>query len=250
MGYSITQIASHCHGNNNNNNNMGGGDGGRLAFQREKDEDRTVVLGGLRLSETVVKRMKDLPESAVKHSSECTSSSISAGGIQRADNKVPKHPGVEEELYRRYEKENAVTEGKMFKVTRGEKLVIDEYLKEEFSKEQVTTNEEWQKVEQLAKHLEKKEAELERLDAFYKEQLAVIEKKKADHFKLTSAQFNEAAMKAHITKRNCEPICRNLQSQILRCYQQNPQLTLNCSFLAKEYRQCINTAQKTGFNHG
>jgi len=44
--------------------------------------------------------------------------------------------------------------------------------------------------------------------------------------------------------RNVEPVCSNLQSQILNCYRENREQTLQCSDLAKEYMQCINAAKK------
>ncbi|GCC35568.1 hypothetical protein chiPu_0014053 [Chiloscyllium punctatum] len=74
-----------------------------------------------------------------------------------------------------------------------------------------------------------------------------------DYYQLASAQFNEAAAIAEVRvkSRNYEPLCANLQSQILNCYQENPQLTLKCSGFAKEYRHCIREAQKMLLvNHG
>lgn len=44
--------------------------------------------------------------------------------------------------------------------------------------------------------------------------------------------------------RNVEPVCSNLQAQILNCYRENREQTLQCSDLAKEYMQCINAAKK------
>ncbi|MGH0121971.1 UNVERIFIED_CONTAM: hypothetical protein FKN15_077452 [Acipenser sinensis] len=49
-------------------------------------------------------------------------------------------------------------------------------------------------------------------------------------------------------KRNVEPVCSNLQSEILRCYREHQHETLNCSDLAREYKQCINAAKKVSFN--
>ncbi|KAL8222463.1 UNVERIFIED_CONTAM: MICOS complex subunit Mic19 [Gekko kuhli] len=42
------------------------------------------------------------------------------------------------------------------------------------------------------------------------------------------------------------PVCADLQSKILQCYQQNSQQTLSCSALASEYFKCVNHAKQVG----
>ncbi|XP_042563782.1 MICOS complex subunit mic25a [Clupea harengus] len=104
-----------------------------------------------------------------------------------------------------------------------------------------------------AKQLNKKEAELQQLSAFYKEQLLLLEKKNMDFYQQAADQYNQAADKAeaHIQPRHVLPICPGLQSQVLNCYKENQHQTLLCSSLAKEYMNCINTAKKnTMVNHG
>uniref|UniRef100_A0A8C8CSF0 Uncharacterized protein n=1 Tax=Oncorhynchus tshawytscha TaxID=74940 RepID=A0A8C8CSF0_ONCTS len=105
----------------------------------------------------------------------------------------------------------------------------------------------------LAKQLERKEAELQHLAAFYKEQLHILEKKNLDYYQQTSEQYNEAADKAeaHIKPRPAVSICPELQAQVLHCYKENQQQTLHCSTVAKEYMDCIQAAKKTLLiNHG
>uniref|UniRef100_A0A8K9VFX8 CHCH domain-containing protein n=1 Tax=Oncorhynchus mykiss TaxID=8022 RepID=A0A8K9VFX8_ONCMY len=104
-----------------------------------------------------------------------------------------------------------------------------------------------------AKQLEKKEAELKALDAFFKEQLAQLEKRNLDRYKQTEKQFHDQATKSEalVKARNTEPVCINLQSQILNCYKENREQTLQCSDLAKTYMQCIDAAKKNLLvNHG
>ncbi|XP_041713671.1 MICOS complex subunit mic25a-like [Coregonus clupeaformis] len=104
-----------------------------------------------------------------------------------------------------------------------------------------------------AKQLEKKEAELKALDTFFKEQLVQLEKRNLDRYKQTEKQFQDQATKceALVKARNTEPVCINLQSQILNCYKENREQTLQCSDLAKTYMQCIDTAKKNLLvNHG
>ncbi|KAJ6666348.1 hypothetical protein lerEdw1_000621, partial [Lerista edwardsae] len=40
------------------------------------------------------------------------------------------------------------------------------------------------------------------------------------------------------------PLCTDLQSKILQCYQQNSQQTLSCSALASEYMKCVGHAKQ------
>lgn len=44
--------------------------------------------------------------------------------------------------------------------------------------------------------------------------------------------------------RSTDPVCADLQTQILSCYRENRNQTLRCSDLAKEYMQCIDAAKK------
>ncbi|KAG7280822.1 hypothetical protein CRUP_010804 [Coryphaenoides rupestris] len=88
-----------------------------------------------------------------------------------------------------------------------------------------------EELELLAKKLQKKDADLKAMDAFYKEQLALLEKRSKRIFIAHKARGTEA-------------VCSGLQAQILSCYRENRQETLRCSDLAKEYRQCISTAKK------
>ncbi|XP_070961643.1 MICOS complex subunit mic25a-like [Oncorhynchus clarkii lewisi] len=97
-----------------------------------------------------------------------------------------------------------------------------------------------------AKQLEKKEAEMKALGSFFKEQLEQVEKRNLDRYKKTKKQFYDQATKskALVKARNTESVCINLQSQILNCYKENREQTLQCSDLAKTYMQCIDTAKK------
>ncbi|XP_038668090.1 MICOS complex subunit mic25-like isoform X1 [Scyliorhinus canicula] len=213
----------------------------RVSFTKDNQE-RVTVLQGMRLSENLVSRMKDLPQPLSK-----SSSSVSAEPDQQGGDSVTlKHSGTEEQLYRRYEKEKAMVKEELSKLAEQEQVVAIADLKEHV----ISAGE--QQNKQLGSQLEKKEADLQRREAFCKEQLELIEQKNADYYRLASAQFNEEATIAdtRVKMRNYEPLCANLQSQILNCYQENPQLTLKCSTFAKEYRRCIREAQMLLVNHG
>lgn len=41
-------------------------------------------------------------------------------------------------------------------------------------------------------------------------------------------------------------VCTDLQTKVLQCYRENPQQTLHCSSLAKQYMTCVQQAKKVG----
>uniref|UniRef100_A0A8D0GGV8 MICOS complex subunit MIC19 n=1 Tax=Sphenodon punctatus TaxID=8508 RepID=A0A8D0GGV8_SPHPU len=199
-----------------------------------------------------------------------------------ADSLGRKPSEAEEDLYRRYEQEQALVQEELVRLAKREQEAAREGLKSTLQREQNSTTEEKQRAAQLARELETKEEELKRRDAFFKEQLARIEKKNAEIYKLTSEQFHEEATNAenHIKQkpdldisvgggeenlkswiscvrslpshwtaekqrlRNVEPLCAKLQTEILKCYKENKRQVLNCSELAKEYQRCVSAAQK------
>ncbi|CAM5125878.1 unnamed protein product [Eretmochelys imbricata] len=271
------------------------------------EQERVRVLQGIRLSEDVVNRMKETsqlkgdqrPSSFPSPSSYGTASSPQAAkgkpkcttGIHppSTSSSGQKPSEAEEDLYKRYEREQALVQEELLRLAKREREAGSECLNTTLQREKNSTNEERQKATRMpadldawARELQCKEAELKRRDAFCKEQLARIERKNAEIYKLTSEQFHEAAtgaenhikqrpdlaysvgggeedlkswiscvhsLPSHWTaekqrRRNTEPICGGLQSEILKCYQENKHEVLKCSELAKEYQRCVRSAQK------
>uniref|UniRef100_A0A8C3RKW4 Coiled-coil-helix-coiled-coil-helix domain containing 6 n=1 Tax=Chelydra serpentina TaxID=8475 RepID=A0A8C3RKW4_CHESE len=228
------------------------------------EQERVRVLQGIRLSEDVVNRMKETsqlkgdqrPSSFPSPSSGGTASSPqtakgkpkSTTGIHppTASSSGRKPSEAEEDLYKRYEREQALVQEELLRLAKREREAGSECLNTTLQREKNSTNEERQKAVHMARELQCKEAELKRRDAFCKEQLARIERKNTEIYKLTSEQFHEAATGAenHIKGRNTEPLCAGLQSEILKCYQENKHEVLKCSELAKEYQRCVSAAQK------
>ncbi|XP_058856155.1 MICOS complex subunit mic25-a-like isoform X1 [Acipenser ruthenus] len=248
---------------------MGGSEstGRKVSFGLDED-DRVRVLHGIKLSEDVVKRMKETSGQSTPSVSDHGSSHRGAGSSPSSTGPKPpseessgkKSTEREEELYKRYEREQALVQEELARIAKRERVAGQESLALAVTWERAQASEEKQKTKVMpadldawAEQLERKEAQLKRLDAFYKEQLAHLEKKNIEYYKLTSEQFREAATQAeaHVKKRNVEPVCSNLQSEILRCYREHQHETLNCSDLAREYKQCINAAKKNLMvNHG
>ncbi|OXB64526.1 hypothetical protein ASZ78_012789 [Callipepla squamata] len=153
---------------------------------------------------------------------------------------------VEFQINTQYEQEQALVQEELLRLAKREREAAGETLSTALQRERNSTNEERKRAAQLAVELQGREAELKRQEAFYKEQLARIERKNAEIYKLTSEQYQEAATKAEewIKRRNTDPVCASLQSEILKCYQENQHEVLKCSELAKEYQRCVSAAQK------
>ncbi|XP_056380850.1 MICOS complex subunit MIC25 isoform X3 [Hyla sarda] len=240
---------------------MGGSEstGRRVSFGLD-EEDRVRVLRGVRLSDDIVNRMKESALQRDKHDKAARTTSSAQtfpprGQSTSEDIGGSKQPTyAEDELYRRYEKEQAIVQEELARIAKRERETAQELYSSAILREKNYTNQERVRTEQLpadldewAKKLQCKEEELKKLDAFHKEQLASIEKKNLEIYKLTAEQFHTAATNAEyrVKKRSYDPVCMNLQSNILKCYTANRQELLNCSDLAKEYRACVREAQKS-----
>ncbi|KAM6924931.1 MICOS complex subunit mic25a-like [Xenentodon cancila] len=234
------------------------------------DEDRVRILRGVKLSEDVLQRMRGVANIAPERSSSAGSSSQEDKGASRSANPgsqskpCPQHraqpstqssksPSYAKEEQRRFERHQAILKDELAKVAQTERESAKEELAKAVTKERQHIRQEAEKAKQLAQHLQKKDLQLKALDAFYKEQLAQLEKKNLERYEDSKKQFQQAASKteSNIRSRNTTAVCPGLQEQILSCYKENGSQTLKCSDLAKEYMQCINAAKKNLLvNHG
>nr|XP_021387720.1 MICOS complex subunit MIC25 isoform X2 [Lonchura striata domestica] len=231
---------------------MGGSEssqGGRSVSFGLDERERVRVLQGIRLTEDVVNRMKGSSQSrrdnqrSPRASNGTAPSSLAAEGKPRPTGIQPpkaSDSAAEQDLYRRYVEEQTLVQEELLWLAEREREAASE------AKARNSVIVERQRAAQLAVELQGWEADLKRQEDFYKEQLARIEKKNAEIYKMTSEQYQEAATKAEerIKRRNADPICANLQSEILKCYQENKREVLKCSELAKEYQRCVSAARK------
>ncbi|XP_008826797.1 MICOS complex subunit MIC25 [Nannospalax galili] len=248
----------------------------RVSFGMD-EEERVRVLQGIRLSESVVNRMKDssqpstgqqpAPASAptapapVPTTSMPTPPPPSACGLPedtskapQADSKVPRTQSsgsqqplvMAKENLKRFQQEQAAVQDELVQVAKKEREAAEKRLKASLPKKRGSPSHEQQHSAQLARELKNREAELSHSNTFYKEQLGRIEKKNAEMYKLSSQQFHEAASKAEstITPRRVEPVCSGLQAQILRCYRDHVHEVLLCSDLVKAYQHCVSASRK------
>ncbi|XP_051735489.1 MICOS complex subunit mic25a isoform X1 [Ctenopharyngodon idella] len=231
----------------------------RVSFGLDED-DRVRILRGVKLSEDVLQRMRNASADPSPPVNNKENLGQQARTSSTSDPQPPKtqaratFPDTKEELRKRYEQQQAIIQEELARIARKEREAARQDITRAVQRERVQTRQESEKVKQLpaseldawGKQLEKKEAELKALDAFYKEQITNLEKKNEERFRMSAEQFHTAATRseANIKPRNVEPVCSTLQAQILNCYRENREQTLQCSDLAKEYMQCINAAKK------
>ncbi|XP_026579025.1 MICOS complex subunit MIC25 [Pseudonaja textilis] len=214
----------------------------KVSFELDEQE-QVRVLQGIRLSEDVVNRMKEKSQPKQDQRSQ----EVSTGTCPPTTESLGQKPSeAKKELYKRYEQEQAMVQEELLRLAKREKEAVSESLKAALQQERIGAQEDKQKASQSAKEPPWEEEELKRRDTFYKEQLAKIEKKNSEIYKLTLDQYNEAVTNAEdqIRKRNTQAICANFQEAIMMCYNENKQQVLNCSDLVKEYQRCVRLAQK------
>ncbi|XP_031238384.1 MICOS complex subunit MIC25 isoform X1 [Mastomys coucha] len=209
----------------------------RVSFEMD-EEERVRVLQGIRLSESVVNRMKDcsqpsagkqpapgfgpassapvpiVPEPIIPVPTAPTpttpSSSVNGPpeGTCKApltDSKVPsaKSGGLRssavKDNIKKFQQEQLAVQDELVNVAKKEKEAAEKHLKTSLPKKKASPTREQQQLAQLARELENREAELSRRDTFYKEQQGRIQEKNAELYKLSSQQFHEAASKAEST---------------------------------------------------
>ncbi|XP_051911437.1 coiled-coil-helix-coiled-coil-helix domain containing 3a isoform X4 [Hippocampus zosterae] len=146
-------------------------------------------------------------------------------------------------------KRHAVDE--VSRVLSAERAAAEDGIQQAAIRERIAAEEEKRRaqlyeIELRAKQLEAKEADLNKQDAFYKEQLARMEERSAQLYKVTTENYRQAAdqVNAKFKRYETHPVCADLQGQILACYRENAGQTLHCSNIAAKYLQCVNNAKQ------
>ncbi|XP_008273707.1 coiled-coil-helix-coiled-coil-helix domain-containing protein 6, mitochondrial-like isoform X2 [Stegastes partitus] len=233
------------------------------------DEDRVRILRGVKLSEDVLQRMRGVANIAPERPSATSSPQKDTGASRTASSgsrpqqnpqhrAQPSNPSSKPASYakeeqKRFERQQTALKEEFAKLAQREKEAAREEMTKAMSRERQHKRQEADKAKQLAQQLQKKDSQLKALDAFYKEQLAQLEKRNGERYQQSKEEFHQAASKteASIRSRNTDAVCPGLQGQILTCYKENSDQTLKCADLAKEYMQCINAAKKNLLvNHG
>ncbi|XP_073437087.1 MICOS complex subunit MIC19 isoform X1 [Dendrobates tinctorius] len=188
---------------------MGGtGSTRRVSFEADENDNITVVKG-IRLSENVINRMRESPSlrppppaSLPKLPAEQPMSSSYAVNEEQLRRKIAEELAFEQ-ARRESENQRRLDHGKLMQEEMGkalerERTASTEQLTRAVLREKAATEEERLKARTLelngqAKKLEEKERELKRQDAYYKEQLARLEERSAQYYKVTTEQYQSAA---------------------------------------------------------
>lgn len=224
----------------------------KVSFGLDEDE-KVTVIEGVKLSDDVLQRMRDPPVSDKPPPSTADSHKPAAPSSKPTG---PSTTEIQEEIRKNFERQQALVQEQLAKLAQRERESAKSKGPDELSPalliEKGKTHEEQEKAKMLARQLERKEKDLSTLSSFYKEQLEMLEKKNVDNYKQTAEQYNQAATKAEalIRPRQTAALCADLQARVLRCYTENPQQTLHCSGLAKQYMSCVQQAKSSLTNHG
>ncbi|KAM4523964.1 coiled-coil-helix-coiled-coil-helix domain containing 3a isoform 2-T2 [Fundulus diaphanus] len=133
-----------------------------------------------------------------------------------------------------------------------ERALTQDSLQQAIIRERISGEDEKYRAQLLAKQLEAREADLKKLDVFYREQVARLEERSAQFYKVTTENYHKAAdnVNAKFKRYEVHPVCGDLQGQILGCYKDNAGKTLNCSNIAALYLQCVNNAKQNKLRTG
>ncbi|XP_054641632.1 MICOS complex subunit mic25a-like isoform X2 [Dunckerocampus dactyliophorus] len=218
------------------------------------EEEKVTVIEGVKLSEDVLRRMRDAQGSgsSKKPLSQQDSHKTSSLKSPRASTTE-----VQEEIRRNFENQQALVEEQLARLAQRERETAATVGLDDLSPSLIIEKgkawEEHEKAKMLpadldawARQLERKEQELASISSFYKDQLEILEKKNLDTYQQTADQYNQAATKAEakVRPRHTASVCTELEAKVLQCYRENPQQTLHCSSLAKQYMTCVQQAKK------
>ncbi|MEQ2191123.1 hypothetical protein XENOCAPTIV_021500, partial [Xenoophorus captivus] len=132
------------------------------------------------------------------------------------------------------------------KTLEAERTSLMEKLTESITKEKMGTEDEKLKVQLYAHQLKEREKEMKKRDELYKEQVSKLEAKFVEFCKVSTENFQKGKEETHkrFVRFNIQPLCGDLQGQILKCYKENAGRTLTCSGIASAYMQCVDNAKK------
>ncbi|KAM6962386.1 coiled-coil-helix-coiled-coil-helix domain containing 3a isoform 2-T2 [Tautogolabrus adspersus] len=143
------------------------------------------------------------------------------------------------------------------RILSAERAVAQESLQQAVLRERIATEDEKFRAQlfemgRKAKQLEAREADLKKQDVFYREQVARLEERSAQFYKVTTENYHKAADQVNAKFRQYEmyPVCSDLQGQILACYRENVGKTLNCSNIAALYLKCVNNEKQNKLRTG
>ncbi|NXM75920.1 MIC19 protein, partial [Serilophus lunatus] len=155
----------------------GGGSTRRVTFETDDNENITVVKG-VRLSESLIERMKEPSPSSGRQPR-----ASAAVNNEELKKRIAEELALErarrdsEAQKRRLKEEQMLVRDEFGKLLERERISSNEHLTRAMLRERAATEEERLKAQRFAKQLEEKDRELKKHDAYYKEQLARLEER-------------------------------------------------------------------------
>ncbi|XP_061403802.1 MICOS complex subunit MIC19 isoform X3 [Lethenteron reissneri] len=237
----------------------GGSSNARRTTYGLDDEQRVTIVKGVRLSEAVIHRMRDggdhsprtPPGKGATPAADSGSAGRDAQGRAEADWQQTRARAEAEARSRRMELERAQRDAAVAGAAAGAAAAGvgaggDAALTQAVLRERLVVEEDRRKLKMAARHVEEKEQEVMRLQAKYRQQIVDLNSKSATFYKLSSDNFNLTAQEAEkkLPKGPYVPVCGDLQGVVLSCYNNSGGQTLNCSAVAKQYMQCVNSAKQ------
>ncbi|XP_061689633.1 MICOS complex subunit mic25-like isoform X2 [Syngnathoides biaculeatus] len=218
------------------------------------EEEKVTVIEGVKLSDDVLRRMRETQGSCSSMSPPAKQDHHKTSSLKPSS---PSTTGLQEEIRRNFENQQTLVQEQVARLAQRDRETGIAVGLDDLSPSLIVAKEKaWEEQEKakiLARQLERKEQELASISSFYKDQLEILEKKNLDTYQQTAEQYNQAATKAeaHIRPWQTVSVCSELQAKVLQCYRENPQQTLLCSSLAKQYMTCVQQAKKGSLtNHG
>ncbi|KAM4734975.1 coiled-coil-helix-coiled-coil-helix domain containing 3b isoform 2-T2 [Anableps anableps] len=146
----------------------------------------------------------------------------------------------------------ALVEEQVKQTLEAERAMYMEKLTESMAREKMIAEDEKLMVQLYAHQLEEKEKEMKKRNELYKEHVSKLEAKCAEFYKVSAENFQKGKEETHkrFARFNIQPLCGDLQGQILKCYKENPGRTLTCSGIASAYMQCVDNAKKDKLTTG
>ncbi|XP_051931764.1 MICOS complex subunit mic25a-like isoform X2 [Hippocampus zosterae] len=218
----------------------------KVSFELD-EEEKVTVIEGVKLSEDVLSRMRDAQGSYSTNTMPTKQDNHKTSSLKSPS---PSATELQEEIRRNFENQQALVQEQLAALAQRDRdtarSVGLDGLSPSLIVEKEKAREEQEKAKLLARQLERKEQELASISSFYKDQIEILEKKNLEAYKQTAEEYNQAATKAeaHIRPRQTASVCTELQAKVLQCYKENPQQTLHCSSLAKQYMTCVQQARK------
>ncbi|CAM4733850.1 unnamed protein product [Leuciscus chuanchicus] len=132
------------------------------------------------------------------------------------------------------------------KVLDQEKASYQQTLADAIRREQLNAQDDRLITQYYAQKLEEKEKDLENQDALFREQIAKMQEKAAKFTKVTAENYRKGLESANnrFRRYQIQPVCLDLQSQIMKCYAENKGQTMSCSNIASLYIQCVDRAKQ------